>query len=107
MQQDTPVAWTPQYRFQGLQQHARRISEILVSVTKTWSAYKLAYQVVVVLEVCFLLLHGSEDGLEGRHEIVKDDGAPLLALRFIEATRMYNSHLLQHRGFAALSSTCR
>ena len=66
----------------------------------------MAYYIVVVFEVSLLLLHGSEDCLEGGHQVVEDDGPPLLALGLVEAASMYHSHLLQHGGFAALAGTC-
>lgn len=64
------------------------------------------YQIVVVLELGLLLLHGGEDGLEGRDQVVEDDGAPLLALQLVEAAGVDNSHLLEDGRLAALSSTC-
>jgi hypothetical protein len=66
----------------------------------------VAYQVVVVLELGLLFLHSSENGLEGRDQIVEDDGPPLLALCLVEAAGVDDSHLLQHGRLATLSSTC-
>ena len=67
--------------------------------------YQCAYQIVVVLKVRLLLLHGSEYGLEGGDKIVEDDGSPLLALFCVEAASMNDAHLLQYGGLAALTST--
>ena len=64
------------------------------------------YQVVVVLEVGLLLLHGGEDGLEGGDQVVEDNGPPLLAFGLVKAAGVDDAHLLQHGGLAALSGTC-
>lgn len=67
----------------------------------------MPYQVVVVLEIRLLLLHGGEDGLESRNQVVEDNGPPLLAFRFVETACIYDAHLLEHGRLAALTGTCR
>jgi hypothetical protein len=67
----------------------------------------VTYNVVLVLEVGIVFLHGCVDGLEGRHQVVEDGGAPCFALRLAKSACVDDAHLLEHRRFAALTSTCR
>lgn len=67
--------------------------------------WRCPYQVVVVLKVGILLLHCSEDGLEGGDKVVEDNGPPLLALGLIKTASIYDAHLLQYCGLATLSGT--
>lgn len=71
-----------------------------------WDGRDQMYQVVIVLKVGLLLLHGGKDGLEGGDEVVEDDCSPLLALRLVESARIYDSHLLQNRRLATLTRAC-
>ena len=64
------------------------------------------HNALLVLKVCVVLLHGSVDGLEGRHQVVEDGGAPCLALLLSKTTSIDDAHLLQHGGFPTLAGTC-
>jgi hypothetical protein len=65
------------------------------------------HNVIVILKLGALFLHGAQDDLEGIDQVVEDNHTPLLPLRFVEAASMNDAHLLEHRGFSALSSACR
>jgi hypothetical protein len=65
------------------------------------------YNVVLVLKVGVVFLHGGVDGLEGRDEVVEDGGTPCFPLWLAEAACVDDAHLLEHRRLAALTSTCR
>jgi hypothetical protein len=65
----------------------------------------MTYNVVFVLKIGVILLHGSVDGLERRHQIVEDGRSPCLALCLAESACIDDSHLLEHRRLAALAST--
>lgn len=64
------------------------------------------YDVVVVLKVDVILLHGRVDGLEGRDQVVEDSGPPCLALEALESACVDDAHLLEDGRLAALSGTC-
>lgn len=53
------------------------------------------YNVVFILKVGVVLLHGLEDCLEGGNEVVEDGGAPGLALHALETASIDDSHLLE------------
>jgi hypothetical protein len=70
------------------------------------AAHRSTHNALFVLKVRVILLHGSVDGLEGRHQVVEDGRAPCLALLLSKTTGIDNAHLLQHGGLSTLASTC-
>lgn len=54
------------------------------------------YNALLVLEVCVVLLHGSIDGLERRHQVVEDGRTPCLALVLSKTTSVDDAHLLEY-----------
>jgi hypothetical protein len=64
------------------------------------------HNVVFVLKVGVVLLHGLVDGLEGRDQVVEDGGSPCLALEALESARVDDSHLLEHRRLSTFTGTC-
>jgi hypothetical protein len=64
------------------------------------------YNIVFILKVGIVFLHGLEDGLEGRDEVVENGSPPCFALHALEAASIDDSHLLEHCGFAAFTGTC-
>jgi hypothetical protein len=67
----------------------------------------VAYNVVFILKVCVIFLHGGVDGLKGRHQVVEDCGAPCLAFWLSESASVDDAHLLEDRRLATLTSTYR
>ncbi len=76
-----------------------------VSTTLGWTGRR-TYNVVVVLKVDVVVLHGRVNGLEGRDQVVEDGGPPCLALEALEAARVDDAHLLEDSRLAALTGTC-
>lgn len=64
------------------------------------------YNVVFILKVGVVLLHGLENCLEGGNEVVEDGGAPCLALHALETASIDDSHLLEDGRLSALAGTC-
>lgn len=77
---------------------------LLIS-TASWFDGECTNNVVFVLKVCIVLLHGCVDGLEGRDEIVENGGPPCFALATLEPASVDDAHLLEHRRLAAFAST--
>lgn len=66
-----------------------------------------SYLILVVLEICGMLVHCHDQGLEGVDQVVEDDNPPLLALIFREAAGVDNAHLLEHGRLSTFSSACK
>lgn len=64
-----------------------------------------AHNVVFVLKVGVVFLHGLEDGLEGGDEVVENGGSPCLALKALEPAGIDDAHLLENRRLATLAGT--
>jgi hypothetical protein len=67
----------------------------------------MTYHIFVLCKVHLLLLHSSENDLEGVQQVLKDGDFPLASLGQGEALCVYQAHLLEHCRLARLSSSYR
>jgi hypothetical protein len=95
-----------QVRYPDLKQCTLQSAALGVSVENVPFQLLETYNVIFVLKLSALLLHGTQDDLKGIDQVVEYDCAPLLPLRLVEAASMNDAHLLEHRRLPTLSSSC-